>query len=284
MRSVRVTSPGSAHAPALGQSDAALILHDVLAILRERRGIDFSDYRQATIERRIVNRMIATRVAGAGEYLDLLRNADLELDRLTANLTIKVSRFYRNAAVFDRLRTQLVPELIERFRGEDLRAWSAGCAAGEEPYTLAMIFEGDVYATDVDELALAAARRGEYRTEVFAEVPPSLVDTFVRPAGAGGALSVVDELRTRVRFLRHDLSVPSAIPGAPFHLICCRNVLIYFSRILQRRTMQLLIDNLVPGGVLCLGEAEWPADTSSLDTMDRKSRIFRRKLQQETAR
>lgn len=255
-------------------------LKEALAILRERRGVDFAGYRKGTIERRLADRMVVARTPGPAAYLDLLRGSESEIDRLASSFTIKVSRFYRNAFAFDFLRGSAIPGLRERFPGEPLRAWSAGCAGGEEAYTLAMLLsdgDADVCGTDLDDPALAAARDGRYAAGAFTEAPEPLVREFVEPTGEPGILAVADVLRRRVRFLRHDLGGRIAPAGAPFHLVCCRNVLIYFGRPLQRRALRLLVESLVPGGVLCLGEAEWPTDEmTSLLVLDRKSKVFRR--------
>ena len=256
------------------------VLTEVLAIVRNRRGIDFSGYRRATIERRLLNRMVAARAASAAEYLHGLRASDGETDRLIATLTVKVSRFFRNAAVFDTLRDVVLPDLRTRFPGEALRLWSAGCGQGEEAYTLAMLLgdtRGDVLGTDVDGSALAAAAGGRYPDRALHELPAALVAAFVEGAGPG-TVAVRDAVRRRVRFAFHDLAAAERPPaGGPFHLVCCRNVVIYFDPVLQRRAMRLLVDSLRPGGVLCLGEAEWEADLAGvLEPIDRRRKLYRR--------
>jgi chemotaxis methyl-accepting protein methylase len=279
--------PGSGTEPL--SSGAVRIMEDALAILRERRGLDFAEYRRGTLERRLANRMTAARADGADAYLALLRTTEAEVDRLAANLTIKVSRFYRNAGVFDFLRERALPELRGRFPGEALRAWSAGCAGGEEAYTLAAILAGEaapIVATDIDESALALARRGIYRADSFVEIPGELLNREFGETGEPGLLRVGDSLRKGVVFARHDLAAAQEPPvGAPFHLVSCRNVLIYFARPLQQRVLRLLVDSLVPGGLLCLGESEWPGEAaSSLQVVDRSRKIFRRSLPEERDR
>jgi chemotaxis protein methyltransferase CheR len=270
-------------------SGAIRILDDALAILRERRGLDFAEYRRGTLERRLANRMTGARANDADAYLALLGTSEAEIDRLAANLTIKVSRFYRNAGVFDFLRERAIPELRERFPGEPLRVWSAGCAGGEEAYSLAAILAGDdapVLATDIDEQALATGRRGSYPADSFVEIPENLRGEQFAETNEPGVLTVSDSLRERVVFEFHDLAA-AAEPraGAPFHLVSCRNVLIYFARPLQQRVLRLLVGSLVSGGVLCLGESEWPGEVaSSLQVLDRKRKIFRRIASEEVDR
>jgi chemotaxis methyl-accepting protein methylase len=215
-------------------------------------------------------------------YRKLLSDDPAEMERLLAVLTIKVSRFYRDAPVFDALRTSVLPELRRLARPGPLRVWSAGCACGEEPYTLALLTESSVSidATDVDETALAAARAGWYAPSALAELPLDLAGKLGDWTSVDRAAVVVDaRLRKRVRFAWHDVSNPSTPPpGGPYHLICCRNVLIYFTQETQRTAMAVLIDNLLPGGVLCLGEAEWPVGDAAgrLEVIDRRAKLFRK--------
>lgn len=257
------------------------ILDEILAVVRARCGIDFAGYRRGTLERRLVNRVRAAGEPDAQRYLDRLRGSDDEIDRLIEALTIKVSRFYRNADVFDALRDVLLPELAARFAPDRLRAWSAGCGRGEEAYTLAMLLDeadGHVDATDIDETALAVARTGRYAPDAFAELPPALF-RFVRTPTEDPAWSVNPELRRRVHFTRHDLSRADAAPGdRRYHLVCCRNVLIYFDPALQGQANRVLIDSIVPGGLLCLGEAEWLSEyVAQVEPVDRKLKVFRRR-------
>lgn len=266
------------------RSIALSVLDDALAIVRDRRGIDFSGYRRGTLERRLAAAIAAAGVGDRGRYLDLLRVNDAEIERLITHFTVKFTRFYRNAPVFDALRARILPELAETFGGEPLRIWSAGCARGEEAYTLAMVLgdaAGEVLGTDVDPCALAAGRAARYPLRALEELPLELLTSFTAVDGPHRAFAVRDEVRRRVRFAPHDLLGPAAAPpaGAPFHLICCRNVLIYFEPALQRRAMRLLIGALAPGGVLCAGEAEWvPEFDKELEALDAKKRLFRRPL------
>ncbi|HEU5161701.1 MAG TPA: protein-glutamate O-methyltransferase CheR [Thermoanaerobaculia bacterium] len=266
-------------------ASGSAILEEALAILRERRNVDFAAYRRPTIERRFANRIICSATTEEA-YLRHLREDDREVDDLLAHLTIKVSRFYRNGAVFDSLRGQIIPRLRAAFGDGPLRAWSAGCARGEEAYTLAMLFEqpGDaIFATDIDERALAGARAGIYPASAFTDAPTALVNEFTNPTDDGDRRSVSDALRGRVQFSRHDVAAELSPAGAPYHLVSCRNVLMYFARPLQARLMRQLAERVMPGGFLVLGEAEWPTPDARLEAVDRRQRIFRR-IDEEVAR
>jgi chemotaxis methyl-accepting protein methylase len=264
------------------------VLDEVLAIVRSRRGIDFRGYRRDTIERRLLNRMVAARAASPAEYLHGLRASDGETDRLIATLTVKVSRFFRNAAVFDTLRDVVLPDLRARFPHEALRLWSAGCGEGEEAYSLAMLLAdtpGDVLGTDIDGSALAAAAAGRYPERTLQELPPVLAAQCTEPAGSG-TVAVRDPVRRRVHFAFHDLVAAEEPPGGrPFHLVCCRNVIIYFDPASQHRAMHRLVDGLRPGGVLCLGEAEWEGDFAGvLEPLDRHRKLYRRRAADRSPR
>jgi chemotaxis methyl-accepting protein methylase len=253
----------------------------ILALLRERTGSDFSRYRAATVQRRILNRMISVGAQSLGAYLLLLESSRDEAARLLDRMAIKVSRFYRNRASFDLLRRSVLPALAAA--GAPLRVWSAGCGCGEEPYTLAMLLDeagaaGEVLASDIDPAALAAAGRGLYAAEAAAELPAELAARYLEPAGKGRLLAGA-AVRARVRFERHDLQ-HGALPGAPaagFDLVSCRNLLIYLQADVRQEALGTLVRALRPGGVLFLGEAEWPAEgqAAALECISHAARLFR---------
>lgn len=263
------------------------IVDAILALVRARTGTDFSHYRAAMIRRRILNRMISAEVSSLEQYLALVRTCEAEIPLLVERLTIKVSRFYRNSATFDMLRTQVIPELAKQRGGRPLRIWSAGCGCGEEAYTLAMLLDeaacdGIVAASDIDPAALETARDAVYPQVAAAELPPDLAARYLDPAQARqqAGYRVRDSLRTRVRFSRHDLTSAAPAPGGgAYDLVSCRNVLIYLERSMSARVLCLLRRSVAGGGYLCLGEAEWPADpvAASLDTLDHRTRVFRAK-------
>jgi chemotaxis methyl-accepting protein methylase len=252
------------------------ILDDVLACVRTTHGIDFGGYRRGTLLRRLAFRMARVGVRTADEYLRALRDQPDEAARLVEQLTVKVSRFYRTAPMFDAL-GRLLDDLPTA--GAPLRLWSAGCGHGEEAYTLAMLLAdrpGEVWGTDVDAAALAVARQGVYASQAVAELPQALARRWLLIDGAA-TVRVRDELRERVRFLHHDLTSAGVVPAVAYHVVCCRNVLIYLNPAVQQRLIDVLVRGLAPGGLLCLGEAEWIASPlPGLTVVDRKLRIFRR--------
>lgn len=270
-------------------------VEEILDLVQHQRGLDFRTYRPSMIERRIAGRMLSAHTASHARYLQLLQDDPDEIDRLVACLTIKVSRFFRNADVFNLLRDIVLPDRVRHLAGRPLRLWSAGCGNGEEAYSLAIMLQeaggacldSVIHATDIDPAALQAARTAHYPEAALAEVPAALIGRYfhalpapVKPLqrtrpqyGVRGSA-----LGPRLVFAHHDLAVADAPPdGARFDLICCRNVLIYFQRQYQVHIQRLLRDSLVPGGYLCLGEAEslMPGVEAAFEVVDRKARLFR---------
>jgi len=233
--------------------------------IRERSGIDFSSYKTATIIRRLRGRMGATRHSSLADYAKLLETDPAEYARLISSLLIKVTEFFRDPKVFDHLRDQTLPTLIEdaRRHGRQLRIWSAGCATGEEAYSLAIALSealGDqhdpldvrVFATDIDGAAIAFARRGLYPPTAIQKIPPPLrARYFVK---SDGGFEVTKALRSMMIFGEHDLGARAAFPR--IDLILCRNVLIYFSPPLQRAALETFGFSLRDGGRLVLGPSE----------------------------
>jgi chemotaxis protein methyltransferase CheR len=177
---------------------------------------------------------------------------------------IPISRFYRDRAVFDALRSTLLPRLAGQAlaRGAvSLRAWSAGCASGEEPYTLALVWQLDVrphvgsmelsvVATDIDEVMLERAERACYGAGSLKELPPEWVPVAFRREN--GVFCVRDELRACVTFRRQDIR--TTWPDGPFDLVLCRNLaLTYFEPELQRTVIGSIVERIVDGGLLVVG-------------------------------
>lgn len=263
---------------------------EVVEAVRHKTGVDFSRYRQATVQRRIRNRMISAGIDSLGDYLVLLRHRPGEASRLLERLTIKVSRFYRNVGSFDLLRDEVLPSLARARSGEPLHLWSAGCGRGEEAWTLAMLLEhagiaGEVLASDIDSSSLQEAGRALYRAELIADLPANLAAAYLEPV-AESLYRVRDVLRSRVRFVRHDLTrgEPPA-RQAPFDLVCCRNLLIYLEPEAQAYVFQALCGTLAPEGYLCLGEAEWPPAKvlARLRAVGRKTQVWRQGVERRGA-
>ncbi len=239
-------------------------------------------YKTPCLERRLASRIRARRQHGLAEYAALLDSDAGERDRLVRALSIGVTSFFRNPTAWRRL-----AELLEeRKPAGGLRGWSAGCASGEEAWSLAMVLSdraltgsGDptafrVDATDLDLAGLALGRMGEYPGQVTA--PLRLAGDLRHGRLVGDRFLVEPALRGRVHFRRDDLT-ESRVRG-PYDVVTCRNVLIYFGDEGQSRALAALVRSLAPGGLLMLGRAELAARSvaEELEIVDSRERIYRR--------
>ncbi|MGI8483326.1 MAG: CheR family methyltransferase, partial [Thermomicrobiales bacterium] len=240
-------------------------IHSFLAELRDESGVDFTSYKQSTIERRLHHRMVMTGQATLADYVHYVDTTPQERKLLTNSFLIKVTAFFRDPEFFDHLREHVLPELIRAARdhGSDLRIWSAGCATGEEAYSLAMTVtdlltdpETDpnvrIFATDLDEEAIAFARLGIYPAGSLANIPPDILQRHF--VANGDDYEIRQDLRSMIVFGVHDLGERALFPYTD--LILCRNVLIYFTRARQRRALQAFAFSLRTGGYLALGTSE----------------------------
>lgn len=253
------------------------------------RGICCDAYKHRCLRRRLAVRMRARGVHSFDDYSRVLDGDPSEYDRLLDALTINVTKFFRNPEMW----AALGPYLQERWRAREgvLRVWSAGCASGEEPYTIAIVLaetarrtgtagwlsRAAVLATDIDRESLARARAARFAASAFSETPLELQRRYLEPAAADGSRTPVETIRDLVTVRRHDLTQERP-PDGPFDLVVCRNVVIYFDRATQERLFHRFATALPPGGVLVLGKVETllgPArDLLTLEVP--RERIYRR--------
>ena len=239
-------------------------LRTLLDRIHERSGVDFGSYKPATILRRIRGRMNATSCPTLAEYAARVESDPEEYARLLNSLLIKVTDFFRDPKLFEYLRERVLPELIAQARTEqrELRIWSAGCATGEEAYSLAIAVAetlGDaawpevrIFATDIDRQAVAFARRATYSAAALRGLPAGYRDRYF--AKSAGGYEVVKRLRAMMVFGEHDLGERAPFPR--IDLLLCRNVLIYFAAPMQRIALETFAFSLRPGGRLVLGTSE----------------------------
>ena len=280
-----LTTPAASRSNVAGARAIDVCVADVLEILRARTGVDFASYRPAMLERRIARHFATSGAASSEDYLRQLQGSPAAAFRLLENITIKVSRFYRHAPTFDHLSAELLEQLARERAGRPLRIWCAGCGAGEEAYTFAMLLEhadidGSVEATDVDSTALNNARFGIYPISATVELPPALAEQYLEPVVSRGAPAyrAPDKLRMRIRFSRHDVTSDAPPPsGRRFDLVSCRNVLIYLQPHAQADATRRLLEATEENGVFCVGEAEWPlpAFAAKLQPLSSRTRLFR---------
>ena len=257
---------------------------DILQYLKMERGFDFSGYRPSMIERQIIRRGTATECEDQTAYLRYLQRHPHELDRLVDALTINVSRFFRNALTFEYLAHKIIPLIIQekaRLRNHSLRVWSAGCALGEEPYSIAIVIKEilnkedlglklSIFATDIDKEALKKAVAAVYPFDGIRNVKYGLLKRYFTPVENHGkqgedmgeeCFQLVREIRDTVSFSFYDMlnpntfAPPESIFGG-FDVVLCRNVLIYFKIDHRDIIFDKLYRSLNQNGYLVLGEAE----------------------------
>jgi chemotaxis methyl-accepting protein methylase len=243
-------------------------IYKLLEYVKGLRAVDFNAYKRETIKRRLERRLHSTGMPDYASYIQCLKENPEEIDLLIDSLTIKVSRFFRNPLVFEVLKEKVLPELVDSRKGETLRIWCAGCARGEEPYSVAIILKEItteeplcppifLLATDIDRQAVEHAKRGIYQNEALPEVKKGYLESYFY--AGDGAYRLKDEISLMVTFACHDVTssrMPSEGIFSDYHLILCRNVLIYFERELQEKVLKGLSDSLFEKGYLVLGEAE----------------------------
>ncbi|MFL5582341.1 MAG: CheR family methyltransferase [Gemmatimonadaceae bacterium] len=266
--------------------DEAAYLALTEKIARER-GFRCGSYKERCVRRRIAVRMRAKGVHTFADYARALDSDPREYERLLDALTINVTKLFRNPEVFDAVARQVIPALWA-LPDRELRVWSAGCASGEEVYSLAALFHRHaeraggpaaarrvrVLGSDIDRESLDRAAAGVYAEAAFADTPDDLRERYFSP---GFPATVSPELRPLVAFERRDL-LREPPPAGGFHLVTCRNVVIYFDRPTQEALFLRFHDAVAPGGFLVLGKVETllgPA-RAKFAPVDARERIFRR--------
>jgi chemotaxis protein methyltransferase CheR len=256
----------------------------LLTRLEREHGFQGALYRQKCLRRRVAVRMRARGAKDIADYTALLDAEPEESDRLLRTLTINVSRFFRNPETWDVIRRRVLPDLLGR-RGS-LLLWSAGAAAGEEAYSLAILVEEllsdgrlsrcrkiRIIGTDIDGPSLAAARSGQYPDYSLSETP---LDLRVRWFTPGHVWRLDETVRSKVQFLQHDILTDRPSFDADF--IVCRNLLIYLDRPAQEAVFRTFAEVLKPGGYLVLGRVETLAATvrSQFTVVDAGERIYQK--------
>lgn len=263
--------------------EISLFLDAMLA----RHGYDFHHYAKASLKRRIVGLAQAEGCQAIAELIPRLLREDGFLPRALARLSVPVTEMFRDPLVFLTLRREVLP-LLESY--PRIAIWQAGCASGEECASLAILLKEagllqkvQIYATDINDSALAAAEEGVYPARAVAEAEgnyrkaggiASLADYFHT---AYGFSKLADDIRGRIVFAHHNLVADGVF--CEVHMVLCRNVLIYFDRNLQGRVASLFHDSLARGGFLCLGNRESLQFTSVADRfkiVDGECRIFKK--------
>ncbi len=253
-------------------------------------GYDFREYRRATVVRRLERRLHATGTKTYQNYMLFLDAHPEEYRRLAEDLTIKTSGFFRNPYTFQQVSRLVLTELIDykERRGElRLRVWSAACARGEEPYSIAILlseflghnlaeFDILVYATDISQEALDGAQAGVYSAKEVASLMAPLQEKYL--SHYGESYRVRNNIRRMLRFSYFDLTSTIKPPFLDLDCIFCCNVLIYLTTKLQERVLSMLYNSLATPGYLILGEAETLPNSlhEKLECLDSKARVYKK--------
>jgi two-component system CheB/CheR fusion protein len=264
---------------------AADTLRDILNLVRVRSGHDFSMYKRGTLFRRIARRMQVCDCVSILAYHQLLRDRPAELAHLLRDVLISVTSFFRDPEVFESIEREVIPKLFaSKASGEAVRVWTAGCASGEEAYSLGILLLEhasqlrmrpaiQIFATDIDERALAEARLGVYPATAPADLSPRWLERYF--TRENGSLRVTRELRELVLFSPHN--VLRDPPFSRLDLVACRNLLIYLNREAHHRVLTMFHFGLRPEGFLVLGTSESTESSSMFGSLEAKCRIYTRR-------
>ena len=263
---------------------AAAHLKTICELLHTETGHDFSQYKEKTLLRRIQRRMLVVQAENVTDYIDHLRQHPNEHELLFREFLIGVTEFFRDPAAFEALRTIAIPTLLaDKTSADVLRVWVPGCASGEEAYSIAILLREamgsqrglkvKVFATDIDDQAIGAARAGRYRSPLVGISAERQERWFTKDRDD---YCVVKQIREMCIFSPH--SVIKDPPFSRMDLVSCRNLLIYLNNDLQERLVQSFHYALRPGGFLLLGTSERLAKNASLFTeLDKKQRLYVRR-------
>jgi two-component system, chemotaxis family, CheB/CheR fusion protein len=261
-------------------------LQQIFDLLRQETGVNFATYKQATIDRRMQRRMSYHQIFKLEAYLSYLQANPVEIEALYTDLLIDVTSFFRDLEVFQALQADILPQIVQQKSPKSpIRIWVAGCATGEEIYSVAICLlevmaeakisaQVQMFATDLNEASIETARRGIYPLHRVKNVTPErLAQFFVR---VEDGYQINRTVRDLCVFAKHNLG--SDPPFSRLDLVVCRNVLIYFAAKLQKIALQSLHYGLNPNGFLVLGTSETPGGASELfDPVDKQHKIYSKK-------
>lgn len=264
----------------------SMFVDKIFIQIRSQTGHDFSHYKRSTIHRRIQRRMAVHQIDKIADYVRYLQRVPGETDILFKDLLIGVTNFFRDPEAFKALKEKVLPNLLkDKTRDTPLRVWVAGCATGEEAYSIAILLletmeemknhvELQIFATDLDHEALDYARSAAYPDSIAADVSPQRLDRFF--VKEDNTYKIKKKIREMVIFA--DQNLIKDPPFSRLDIVCCRNLLIYMDSYLQKKILPLFNYTLVPGGAMFLGSSESIGDFIDLfQPVDIKWKIYRRK-------
>ena len=254
-------------------------------LIREKCKVDFTNYKNSTFIRRLERRMQVNQISELKDYVRLLEHYPTEINNLFRELLISVTQFFRDREVFNKLENKWLPKLFEQSRSDEIRIWVSGCATGEEAYSIAILCREisertginkdiKIFATDVDQDALQKAGAGIYPESILADLPTNFAAKyfFLREE----RYQVARVIREMVVFAKHDLLKDP--PFTNIDMVTCRNLLIYFQPVLQKRALEMFNFSLKADGILLLGSSETTGElTAYFETLETKEKIYQSK-------
>ena len=266
-------------------ADLPAVISKVVTILANRTGHDFSQYKKSTLIRRIQRRMSVTRAPDGNQYIKHLHRHPDEIDSLFQDLLIGVTSFFRDPEAFSHLKEKVLPELLTRNDDQSFRVWVAGCATGEEVYSIVILLmevldeldirkELQIFGTDIDETAIEKARDGLFPPNIAADVSPARLKRFFEREDSHYRVRI--QVREPVVFATQN--VLKDPPFSRLDLLLCRNLLIYLESSAQKKLIPLFHYALKSGGVLFLGTSETVGDfTDIFAPISKKWNIYRKR-------
>ena len=269
----------------LGDKNDDKNIKAIVDLIKEKLPLDFSDYKQTTILRRIKRRAAENNFVILENYYNFLKETPEELEALAKDFLISVTSFFRDKEAFDFIEKKVIADILESLApGEELKMWVAGCATGEEAYSLAILIKeqltgkykdtvvAKIFATDIDTVALINARNGTYKEDISKHVSAKRLERFFTKENSNYRVNA--EIRNMVIFAQHDLVKNP--PYCNMHFVSCRNLLIYMMPTLQKRIFAMLLFGLKKDGYLFLGSSENPVSIiKSLETVNKKWKIYK---------
>jgi two-component system CheB/CheR fusion protein len=269
---------------AVGSREDERTIVTIIDFVKEKLPLDFSDYKLTTLLRRTKRRAAYANLATLDEYYEFLRATPEEVTALAKDFMISVTSFFRDPEAFEFIEKNVIPDLLAKLTpGEELKMWIAGCATGEEVYSIAILVSEQLtgacqnipvklFATDLDSAALLHAGKGVYHWSSVKDISPERLKKYFLKEN--DSYRVSPAIRQMVIFAQHDLVKNP--PYCNMHFICCRNLLIYMTPLLQKKVFSMLLFGLRMGGYLFLGSSENPIPIiQSLETVNKKWRIYK---------
>ncbi|MFQ6120639.1 MAG: CheR family methyltransferase [Methanosarcinales archaeon] len=259
-------------------------------IIFQNTSLNCQYYKDSYLQRRIAVRMRANNVSNYLEYIRVLKKNPKEYIHLIDAITINVTEFFRNPETYEAIEREVLPKLIKANSGtRNIRAWSAGCASGEEPYSLAILllkaikkkykdnnFKIIIYGTDIDQESLNKAKEGIYTGDQIKNVKKSILNQYFNRIG--DKYIIKDEVKQLITFQKHDLISRSGRKYTALDLIMCRNVVIYFSNQLKEKLFMDFYKALKKSGYLILGKTEFISGEAKnlFKVVNNKERIYQK--------